>query len=105
MEVVESPAAFSMVNAGTLVYGIHMELRTYAQALTTLPAIFIGAGLSEWEALMDVDPIGLESMRKMDAAYKKYRFPDLNYMFHGTTMYWRDGVPPSDAKEPEGTAN
>lgn len=104
MEVVESPAAFSMVDANTLVYGIHMELQTYAQALTTLPAIFIGAALSEWETLMDVDPKGLESMRKMDATYKNYRFPDLNYMFHGTSMYWREGVPPSDAKEPEGTA-
>ncbi|KAK0749144.1 hypothetical protein B0T18DRAFT_323946 [Schizothecium vesticola] len=104
MEVVESPAAFSMVDADTLVYGIHMELRTYAEALTTLPAIFVGAGLSEWEALMDVDPSGLESMRKMDAAYKNYRFPDLNYMFHGTTMYWREGVPSSDTKEPEGLA-
>lgn len=104
MEVVESPAAFSMVDANTLVYGIHMELRTYAQALATLPAIFIGAGLSEWETLMDADPKGLESMRKMDATYKNYRFPDLNYMFHGTSMYWREGVPLSDAKEPEGTA-
>jgi len=104
MEVVESPAAFSMVDADTLVYGIHMELQTYAQALTTLPAIFIGASLSEWEALMDVDPSGLEFMRKMDTTYKNYRFPDLNYMFHGTTMYWREGVPPSNNKEPEGRA-
>lgn len=104
MEVVESPAAFSMVDEDTVVYGIHMELKTYAQALTTLPAIFIGAGLSEWETLMDVDPAGLESMRKMDTTYKNYRFPDLNYMFHGTSMYWREGVPPSDAKEPEETA-
>lgn len=104
MEVVESPAAFSMVDEDTVVYGIHMELKTYAQALTTLPAIFIGASLSEWETLMDVDPAGLESMRKMDTTYKNYRFPDLNYMFHGTSMYWREGVPPSGAEEPEETA-
>ena len=91
-----------MVDADTLVFGIHMELPTYAQALTTLPAIFIGAGLSEWETLMSADPKGLETMRRMDATYQSYGFPDLNYMFHGTTMYWHKGVPSSDPEEPEG---
>lgn len=89
LEVVETPTAFSMVDAETLVFGIHMELQTYAQALATLPAIFIGAGLSEWESLMDSNPEGLKPIREMNAMCNSYLFPDLNYMFYGTTMYWR----------------
>jgi hypothetical protein len=92
-EVVDTPGAFTMVNETTLVFGIHMELQTYAEALTTLPAIFIGSGLDEWEKLMNVTPDlpGLGPMREMDSTYEKFSFPDLNYMFYGTTVYWRRG--------------
>ncbi|KAK0656222.1 hypothetical protein B0T16DRAFT_317047 [Cercophora newfieldiana] len=90
-EVVDTPAAFTMVDSTTMVFGIHMELQTYADSLTVLPGIFIGSGLDEWENLMNVnpEPPGLRPMREMDANYNKFSFPDLNYMFYGTTVYWR----------------
>ncbi|KAK0632938.1 hypothetical protein B0T14DRAFT_560576 [Immersiella caudata] len=90
-DVVDTPGAFTMVDSTTLVFGIHMELQTYAEALATLPGIFIGSGLDEWEKLMNVTPDlpGLGPMREMDAMYEKFAFPDLNYMFYGTTVYWR----------------
>ena len=90
-EVVDTPGAFTMVDSTTLVFGIHMELQTYAEALATLPGIFIGSGLDEWDKLMNVTPDlpGLGPMRKMDAMYEKFAFPDFNYMFYGTTVYWR----------------
>ncbi|KAK3941979.1 hypothetical protein QBC46DRAFT_87427 [Diplogelasinospora grovesii] len=90
--VAETPAAFSMVDANTLVFGIHLELPTYHRALATLPAIFIGVGLESWENKVDFDPsikdlIG--PLAVMDATYDKYSFPDFNYMFSSTTIYWR----------------
>ncbi|KAK3372313.1 hypothetical protein B0H63DRAFT_484327 [Podospora didyma] len=92
LEVAETPGAFPMVDASTLVFGIHMELRTYHQALANLPAIFIGAGLDEWKKVIDFEP-GIQdllrSISEMDATYNKYSFPDLNYMFSSTTVYWR----------------
>jgi len=80
-----------MVDSKTLVFGIHMELQTYAEALATLPGIFVGSGLDEWEKLMNIssDLPGLGPMRAMDVTYDKFSFPDLNYMFYGTTLYWR----------------
>ncbi|EGO52112.1 hypothetical protein NEUTE1DRAFT_90058 [Neurospora tetrasperma FGSC 2508] len=93
-EVADTPDAFSMVDEHTLVYGIHMELRTYYLALATLPATFIGGGLEEWEKVVDFDPSLNEfigPISKMDATYTKYPFPDMNYIFSSTTMYWRKG--------------
>jgi len=90
-EVVDTPGAFSIVGPDALVFGIHMELPTYSQTLSTLPGIFIGAGLDEWEKLMNTssDLPGLERIREMDGSYDKYQFPDLHYMFYGTTVYWK----------------
>jgi len=80
-----------MVDGNTLVFGIHMELQTYTQALVTLPAIFVGAGLDEWEKLIDFRPDleGIDPIRQMDNTYDKFTFPDLDYMFYGTTIYWK----------------
>ena len=94
-EVVDTPDAFPMVDEQTLVYGIHMELRTYYLALATLPTAFIGGGLDEWDRVIDFDPSLKEfvgPISKMDATYTKYPFPDMNYIFSSTTMYWRKGV-------------
>lgn len=93
-EVVDTPDAFPMVDEKTLVYGIHMELRTYFLALATLPTAFIGGGLDEWERVIDFDPSLKEfvaPIAKMDATYTKYPFPDMTYIFSSTTMYWRKG--------------
>lgn len=102
-EVVDTPDAFAMVDSTTLAFGIHMELQTYAEVLTTLPGIFIGSGLKEWEKLMNVSPDipGLISMRRMDAEYERFPFPDFNYMFYGTIMYWRrtSGAPEDPMKQ------
>ncbi|KAK3955720.1 hypothetical protein QBC32DRAFT_22841 [Pseudoneurospora amorphoporcata] len=93
-EVVDTPAAFPMVDEQTLVYGIHMELRTYYLALATLPTAFIGGGLDEWERVVDFDPSLKEFVGPiftMDATYTKYPFPDMNFIFSSTTIYWRKG--------------
>ncbi|KAK3336343.1 hypothetical protein B0T19DRAFT_437120 [Cercophora scortea] len=91
-EVVETPEAFTMGDANTLLFGIHMELQTYHQALTeVLPAVFIGAGLDDWERVQDFDPEIrrlLGPISKMEATYNKRTFPDLNYMFSSTAVYW-----------------
>ncbi|KAK3330711.1 hypothetical protein B0H66DRAFT_72733 [Apodospora peruviana] len=92
LEVVETPAAFSIVDPNTLLFGIHMELPTYHEALKTLPGVFVGVGLGEWESLVDFDPQTrslLGPFTEMDATYDKFGFPDLNYIFFGTTIYWR----------------
>jgi len=92
LEVAESPAAFSMVDENTLLFGIHIELPTYHEALLTLPGIFIGVGLGEWDSLGDFDKTNrslLSPFIQMDSTYDKFDFPDLNYIFFGTTIYWR----------------
>lgn len=91
-EVVDTPDAFPMVDEQTLIYGIHMELRTYFLALATLPTVFIGGGLDEWERVVDFEPSLKEfigPIAEMDATYTNYPFPDMNYIFSSTTMYWR----------------
>ncbi|KAK5656426.1 hypothetical protein OQA88_4807 [Cercophora sp. LCS_1] len=90
-KVAESPDAFSLVDADTLLFGIHIELPTYSEALRTLPGMFIGTGLDSWEKLMDYDPEAPEiaSIRTMHDTYDKYPFPDFNYMFYGTSIYSR----------------
>lgn len=91
-QVVETPAAFSMVDEHSLLFGIHIELPTYHQALATLPGVFIGVGLSEWESLGDFDKTIkdlLGPFQEMDSKYDKFDFPDLNYIFFGTIIYWK----------------
>ncbi|KAJ4290051.1 hypothetical protein N0V88_006555 [Collariella sp. IMI 366227] len=56
LEAVESPAGFEFVDEETLVFGIHMELEIYNLALKTLPAIFVGASLQEWERVVNDKP-------------------------------------------------
>ncbi|KAK0730113.1 hypothetical protein B0H67DRAFT_638651 [Lasiosphaeris hirsuta] len=92
LEAVETPCAFSLVDESTMVFGIHMELGTYHRALLAPPGIFIGADLSEWENLLAFNPALEELMaplREIDATYDKHAFPDLNYMFSGTAIYFR----------------
>jgi hypothetical protein len=92
LEVVESPDAFALVNKHTLLFGIHLELDLYNQALATLPAIYVGVPLEQWEMVVkhDADSEGtLAAFSKMEAGYAKYGFPDVDYMFSSTVMYWR----------------
>ena len=91
LDAVDSPDAFSLIDTNTMVFAIHMELQTYQQALATLPAVFIGASRDELEKLADFNPDlpAINPIREMDASYDRYLFPDLDYMFHGTAMYWR----------------
>lgn len=90
----ESPDAFNVVDESTLVFGIHMELDIYNQALANRPAIYVGASLEEWEKVVDHnadknDP--LTAFSEMESACDKYVFPDLDYMFSSTVMYWGRG--------------
>ncbi|SPQ19190.1 4b58bd9d-08b4-4186-b050-c129f4a80113 [Thermothielavioides terrestris] len=93
LQVVENPDAFALVDENTLLFGIHMELDIYNQALASLPGIYVGAGLEEWEKVVDHDDgdskSPLAAFSRMKAAYDQYPFPDLDYMFSSTVMYWR----------------
>ncbi|KAK4151106.1 hypothetical protein C8A00DRAFT_17454 [Chaetomidium leptoderma] len=94
LEAVESPGAFSLVDENTLLFGIHMELEIYNQALAKLPGIYVGASLEEWEKVVDQAAVGgsegpLTAFSRMVAGYDTYAFPDLDYMFSSTVMYWR----------------
>jgi hypothetical protein len=70
-----------------------MELDIYNQALAKLPAIYVGASLGEWEKVVNHDAGAdngpLAAFKKMEASYDKYVFPDIEYMFSSTVMYWR----------------
>lgn len=49
-KVVETPAAFDMVDADTFLYGIHLYQGIYTMALkTSLPVIFVGTGWDVWD--------------------------------------------------------
>ncbi|KAL2167660.1 hypothetical protein VTG60DRAFT_961 [Thermothelomyces hinnuleus] len=92
IDAVESPAGFSLVDGNTLLFGIHMELDIYNQALATLPAIYVGASLEEWEKVVHQGSRTdhpLAAYTTMDETYDKYPFPDLDYMFSSTVMYWK----------------
>ena len=94
LEAVESPDAFSVVDESTLVFGIHMELDIYNQALANRPAIYVGASLQEWEKVVDHgsgDEHPLMAFSEMESACDRYAFPDLDYMFSSTVVYWRKG--------------
>ena len=94
LKAVENPDAFSLVNENTLVFGIHMELDIYNRALANRPAIYVGASLQEWEKVVghglgDENP--LTAFSEMESACDIYAFPDLDYMFSSTVVYWRRG--------------
>ncbi|KAL2260667.1 hypothetical protein VTK26DRAFT_5252 [Humicola hyalothermophila] len=92
LKVVESPEAFAHVDENTLLFGIHMELHVYNQAMPRLPGIYIGTSLDEWEKAVRPDAVGGESLSRfsiMDATYDTYNFPELGFLFWGTIMYWR----------------
>lgn len=49
-QVVETPAACDMIDANSLLYGIHLYRPIYAMALEkSLPAIFVGTGWDVWD--------------------------------------------------------
>jgi hypothetical protein len=94
LEAVETPDGFSLVDENTLLFGIHMELEIYNQALSKLPGIYVGASLEEWEKVVNHDSHTeghLAAFSKMEQTYDKHPFPDLDYMFSSTVMYWRRG--------------
>lgn len=80
------------MDENTLLFGIHMELEIYNQALAKLPGIYVGASLEEWEKVVDHGSGAegpLTAFTKMEASCDKYAFPDIEYMFSSTVMYWR----------------
>lgn len=95
-DAVDSPAAFDLVGENTLLFAIHMELDVYIQALTKLPGIYVGVGLEKLEKVATDGPDAgpdklrkLEGVREMEREYAKYAFPELDYMFFNTVMYWK----------------
>ncbi|KAL1840115.1 hypothetical protein VTJ49DRAFT_771 [Mycothermus thermophilus] len=95
LEAVDSPEGFSLVDGETLLFGIHMELEIYNQALAgQLPAVYVGSSLQEWENILGSESESdtqLTAFCEMDAKYHKYELPDFEYMFSSTVMYWRKG--------------
>lgn len=96
LDAVDSPAAFELVDENTLLFAIHMELDVYIQALSRLPGIYVGVGLEKLEKVATDGPdagpdklLKLEGVRKMEREYAKYTFPELDYMFFNTVMYWK----------------
>lgn len=81
------------MDENTLLFGIHMELDIYNQALAKLPGIYVGASLEEWRKVVVHDSSTgdgpLTVFTKMEASYDKFAFPDIEYMFSSTVMYWR----------------
>ena len=77
-----------------MVFGIHMELDIYNQALANRPAIYVGASLQEWEKVVEHrsgDEGPLTAFSEMESTCDRHVFPDLDYMFSSTVVYWRRG--------------
>ncbi|KAK4125376.1 hypothetical protein N657DRAFT_680098 [Parathielavia appendiculata] len=92
LTAVDTPEGFSIVDENTLLFGIHLELDIYNQALTKLPAVYVGSSLQEWKKVINHDSDTenpLMAFSKMDQTYDKFVFPDIDYMYSSTVMYWR----------------
>ncbi|KAK7421644.1 hypothetical protein QQX98_002111 [Neonectria punicea] len=98
--VVEDPEACDMVNADSLLFGIHLYRPVYAEALEkSLPAIFVGTGWDVWDHIGHTD--GLGKMETMEKTYKKCAFPQDSHgsAFSSTSIYWKP-VPKAAAEAP-----
>ncbi|KAK0737373.1 hypothetical protein B0T21DRAFT_163216 [Apiosordaria backusii] len=93
LEAVDSPGGFDLVDENTLLFAIHLELELCNLAMRkTLPAIFIGTGLEEWLRVVDGTkerPGPLHRFFKLEGNYQKLAFPDLDYIFSSTSIYWK----------------
>ncbi|KPM34490.1 hypothetical protein AK830_g12085, partial [Neonectria ditissima] len=99
--VVEDPVACAMVDAETLLFGVHLYRPVYAAALEkSLPAIFVGTGWDVWDELSRTDC--LEKMEVMEKTYKKCAFPQDSHgsAFSSTSIYWKP-VPEVENKAAE----
>lgn len=102
LEVVEDSKAFGLVDETTLVYGIHLYIRTWSEALRTQPAMFVGTGLESWQEMTSFRPeleALLKPIEQMHASYELYPFPDMAHIFSATCIYWKKKQP-----EAEGTS-
>ncbi|KAH6973177.1 hypothetical protein BKA56DRAFT_593403 [Ilyonectria sp. MPI-CAGE-AT-0026] len=89
-QVVETPAACGMIDANSLLYGIHLYRPIYAMALEkSLPAIFVGTGWDVWDDLSNTE--GLEKMEEMEKTYTRCAFPQDSHgqAFSSTSIYWK----------------
>lgn len=76
----------------TLVFAIHLELEFSNLALKDPPAVFIGTGLDEWLRVVDASPEKpgpLVRFFELENTYSKTHFPDMDYIFSSTSIYWR----------------
>lgn len=75
-------------------FGIHLYLRTWHDALGHRPAMVVGTSLETWTSVqMPPAPLEtglLEPFIYMDASYRKEALPDLDQMFSNSCIYWRD---------------
>ncbi|KAH8896796.1 hypothetical protein GQ53DRAFT_760900 [Thozetella sp. PMI_491] len=92
LEVAENSDAFAMIDSGAVVFGIHLYIRTWHEALRVLPAMFVGTGLDSWQTTAsfkpDVEAL-LGPLAQMHESYDQFSFPDMGNIFTGTCVYWR----------------
>ena len=96
LEVVDNKAAFGMVDEDALIFGVHLYIRTWHEALPHLPAIFIGTGLESWQEVTrfkpELAPL-LAPIATMHETYSHSPFPDLGHIFSSTCIYWKKNTP------------
>lgn len=111
-DVVDDPAAFGLVGASTLLWGVHMYHQVYSRALQgnnpnspaaassppppppPLPAMFVGTKWTTWEDVADDDgrvKDSLSRVAEMHATYDMLEFPpdEASFSFGDTCIYWR----------------
>ncbi|OHW99304.1 sensitivity to red light reduced-srr1 [Colletotrichum incanum] len=91
-KVVQSPAAFEVVDEETLVFAVHMYRPIYEAMLEKAsPALFVGTGWDVWDEFATMKEGDFKCMSDMHASHKHFPFPqDGTYTtFSSTCLYWR----------------
>ncbi len=94
-----------MVDSHTVVFGIHLYIRTRQEALRSLPALLCEQGWKAGREMTSFKPelkTLLTPIAEMHDKYDYYAFPDLGHIFSSTALYWKKqsdstsatGVPP-----------
>ncbi|KAK4185738.1 hypothetical protein QBC35DRAFT_453970 [Podospora australis] len=93
LDAVDSPTGFDLVDKNTLLFGIHLEIEICNLALKALPVVLIGTGLEEWLKVhpraSKEEPGSLHRFFDVEDTHTQYTFPDLDFIFSSTSMYWR----------------
>ncbi|KAL1844898.1 hypothetical protein VTK73DRAFT_1545 [Phialemonium thermophilum] len=92
--VVDTPTAFDMIDGETLLYGIHLYIPTWAQALRKqLPGCWVGCRVDDCERYRDLQnqDIDIARIQAIDDTFDKMPFPQEkkgDFTFSDTVVYW-----------------